>query len=83
MSSKKHTLLLGAHVSIEGGFNKSIERGELIGCTVLQIFTKSNRQWHAKKITKRQEIAFKDALKKDVGFLKQDEGDLMKTLTNN
>jgi deoxyribonuclease-4 len=40
-------LLLGAHMSIEGGLHKAIERGIETGCTTLQIFTKSNRQWHA------------------------------------
>ena len=44
-------LLIGAHVSIAGGFYKAILCGETIGATCIQIFTKSNRQWHAKKIT--------------------------------
>ena len=63
MTTKKHTLLLGAHMSIAGGFEKSIERGESIGCTVIQIFSKSNRQWLAKHISDAQAEAFKTALK--------------------
>lgn len=51
MSSKKHRLLLGAHMSISGGLEKAIERGESIGCTTIQLFTKSNRQWHAKPLS--------------------------------
>ena len=51
MTPKKHRLLLGAHMSISGGLEKAVERGESIGCTTIQIFTKSNRQWHAKPLT--------------------------------
>jgi deoxyribonuclease-4 len=48
-------LLLGAHLSIAGGVDKSFKRAEDIGCTALQIFTKSNRQWKAKPL-KEEEI---------------------------
>lgn len=51
MTTHKHRLLLGAHMPIGGGLGKSIERGESIGCTTIQIFTKSNRQWHAKPLS--------------------------------
>lgn len=56
---KKNIPLLGAHVSIAGGFNQAIIRGEKIGATCIQIFTKSNRQWKAKKITSQEVEAFK------------------------
>ena len=49
--NEKNQYLLGAHVSITGGFFKAIEEGTQIGCTAIQIFTKSNRQWHARSIT--------------------------------
>src|SRR5579885_1170711 len=61
--AKKHSLLLGAHMSIAGGIDQSIMRGESIGCTAIQIFTKSNRQWRAKKITEQEVMAFKKAWK--------------------
>lgn len=64
MKTKKPTLLFGAHMSTAGGFEKAIERGESINCTAIQIFTKSNRQWRAKKITDEQAQLFKDTLKK-------------------
>lgn len=64
MSSQKHHLLLGAHMSVAGGFEKALERGESIGCTAIQIFTKSNRQWAAKKISSEQADTFKAAAKK-------------------
>ena len=50
MPLKKQRLLLGAHMSIAGGFYKAIKEGESIGCSAIQIFTKSNRQWQAKPI---------------------------------
>lgn len=40
--------LLGAHMSIAGGAYKAILLGESIGCTAIQIFTASNRQWSFK-----------------------------------
>lgn len=61
---KKHTLLFGAHMSIAGKIEKAIERGESIGCTAIQIFTKSNRQWKAKQLTVDDIAAFKNAQKK-------------------
>jgi deoxyribonuclease-4 len=61
MPHKKQPLLLGAHISTSGGFEKAIERGESIGCTTIQIFTKSNRQWSAKPIKPEEALAFKKA----------------------
>ncbi len=37
--------LLGAHCSIAGGVASAVEVGSLIGCTAIQLFTSSNRQW--------------------------------------
>ena len=44
-------LLLGAHMSVAGGIDKAIGRGEGVGCTALQIFTKNANQWRAKPLT--------------------------------
>lgn len=63
MSTKKHRLLLGAHMSISGGMEKAIERGASIGCTTIQIFTKSNRQWNAKELSSEEITLFKNAAK--------------------
>jgi len=60
---KEHSLLLGAHMSIAGKMSLAIERGESIGCTAIQIFTKSNRQWHAKPLTDEETMSFKKAYK--------------------
>lgn len=61
MAQNQRSLLLGAHMSIEGGFDQAIKRGESIECTTIQIFTKSNRQWHAPTITDEQAQSFKQA----------------------
>ena len=56
----KKEILLGAHVSIVGGIDKSILRGEEINATAIQIFTKSSRSWTAKKLTTDEIKKFKD-----------------------
>jgi len=60
---KKHTLLFGAHMSIASELKLAIERGESIGCTAIQIFTKSNRQWNAKTITQKEAAEFRQTWK--------------------
>jgi deoxyribonuclease-4 len=55
---KSKNLLIGAHVSIAGGFDQAIVRAEKIGATCMQIFTKSNRQWKAREITLEQAKKF-------------------------
>jgi deoxyribonuclease-4 len=59
MTHKKHTLLLGGHMSIAGGLEKSLLQGSSIGCSAIQLFTKSNRQWAAKKISSSEGELFK------------------------
>ena len=39
--------LVGAHCSIEGGHEKAVYLGSELGCEVVQVFTKSSRQWSA------------------------------------
>lgn len=56
-------ILVGSHISTAGGLHKAIERGQSIGATAIQIFTKSNRQWFDKKITPEDAALFKDAWK--------------------
>lgn len=46
----KKNILIGAHLSISGGFWQALIRAHTIGATCVQIFTKSNRQWAAKEI---------------------------------
>ncbi|NJN15225.1 MAG: deoxyribonuclease IV [Oscillochloris sp.] len=49
----------GAHMSISGGVSKSFARGESVGCEVMQIFSKSERQWRAKPIAAEEVAAYK------------------------
>ena len=63
---RKKKLLLGAHMPISYGLNKAITIGESIGCTAIQIFTKSNRSWFSKKITEKEENLFRETFKKSV-----------------
>lgn len=55
--------LLGAHVSIAGGILNAIARGEELGCTAIQIFTHSSRQWAFNAPTPEQAHAFITAQK--------------------
>ncbi len=68
----KHKLLLGAHMSIAGGVHNAIARGESIGCTAIQIFTKSNRQWHAAPLKEEEIKLFKEAVKQSKLISKKD-----------
>lgn len=62
LMSQPKSFLIGAHVSIAGGFDQSIVRGDELSCTAIQIFTKSNRQWHAKPISDKEATLFKKTL---------------------
>ena len=44
-------MLIGSHMSIAGGVDKSFARGESLGLEVMQIFTKNNNQWAGKQLT--------------------------------
>ncbi len=54
---------LGAHMSIAGGFEKSIERGLKVGCQTVQIFSKSNNQWEAPPIAPETAGRFRKAMR--------------------
>lgn len=61
--SLTNPFLIGAHISVEGGLHKAIERALSIKCTALQIFTKSNRQWFAKPLEETEIETFKQVVK--------------------
>lgn len=44
-------MLIGSHMSIAGGVYNSLTSGQELGCTTIQIFTKSNNQWKARPLT--------------------------------
>ena len=43
--------ILGSHMSIAGGYYKSVDAAAEAGCDCVQLFTKNNNQWRAKPIT--------------------------------
>lgn len=59
---------LGFHVSISGGFAKSVERASELGCTCMQIFSRNPRGWTVKPLEKDDVAAFKKLREKlDIG----------------
>jgi deoxyribonuclease IV len=45
------TVLLGSHMSTQGGVHTAFARGTSIGCTTMQIFVKNNNRWAARPQT--------------------------------
>jgi deoxyribonuclease-4 len=64
---KTHGPLLGAHMSIAGGVQNSLLHGRKVACDVIQIFTKSSRQWAAQPYT-TDEIRTFHANQKETGI---------------
>lgn len=54
--------ILGAHMSIAGGYHKSVRAAHAAGCDCVQLFTKNNNQWRAKPLTDDDCQAFATAL---------------------
>jgi deoxyribonuclease-4 len=54
--------LLGAHMSIAGGYYKAVDDAARCGMNVVQLFTKNNNQWKAKEIGMEDVDAFTSAL---------------------
>lgn len=52
-------LLIGAHMSVAGGLEKAFARGEALGCTAMQVFTKNANQWKGKPVTAEQAQLFR------------------------
>jgi deoxyribonuclease IV len=50
--------LLGAHMSTAGGLHQALYRGKEIGCTAIQLFTVSPRQWQPVMVHSEQVEAF-------------------------
>jgi deoxyribonuclease-4 len=46
-------------MSIAGGVDLAIERGASIGCTAIQVFTKSNHQWAARPLPEEEVVRFR------------------------
>jgi deoxyribonuclease-4 len=61
------SMLLGAHMSIAGGLDQAIVRGQEVGCETIQIFTRSPRQWRP-RILERDEIARFQRKRRETGI---------------
>jgi len=48
-------------MSIAGGLDRAIERGQSLGCRTIQIFTKNSNQWKSKPLTNDAVEAFRRA----------------------
>ena len=59
---QKTPLLIGSHMSIAGGLEQAIIRAQAIGCTAVQFFSKSNRQWASKPLSETEINLFKKTL---------------------
>ena len=59
--------ILGAHMSIAGGYYKAVEIAHRCGCDCVQVFTKNNNQWRAKPITDSDAERFGQTLR-DLGI---------------
>jgi deoxyribonuclease IV len=62
MENRKYSLL-GAHVSVAGGYHLGIDRAEALGAECMQIFGASPRQWAAPLPTADAARLFKERLK--------------------
>lgn len=55
--------ILGAHMSMAGGYYKAVEIAHACKCDCVQLFTKNNNQWRAKEITDDDAEKFAAALR--------------------
>ena len=51
--------LVGAHVSTQGGVHTALARGQAIGATAIQVFTKTPNQWREPALTEESRTAFR------------------------
>ncbi len=54
--------ILGAHMSIAGGYFRAVEAAASEGCDCVQIFTKNNNQWRAKPLVNEDIERFSETL---------------------
>lgn len=54
--------LLGAHMSIAGGYHKAVDAAAELGMDCVQLFTKNNNQWRAKPLSDEDIHLFRAAI---------------------
>ncbi len=52
-------LKIGAHLSIEGGVHRAIERGIELGCKTVQLFLRNNNRWKGRELEDWETERFK------------------------
>jgi deoxyribonuclease-4 len=57
-------LLLGAHMSVEGGLHTAPDRAASIGCAAMQVFTKNSNQWRSQPLSTEDISTYKSSLAK-------------------
>jgi deoxyribonuclease-4 len=55
--------LLGAHMSIAGGYHRALLAAQEHGCQTVQLFTKNTNQWRAKPIMREEAAEFRRILR--------------------
>lgn len=63
METRKQTLLLGGHMPLLNDLELTITRGEALGFTVIQLYTRSAQEWVKHEMTAEEINAFRNALK--------------------
>lgn len=53
--------LIGAHIPIKGGLGQAVRTGNALGCTCIQVFTTSPRQWYSAPVSETQVADFRAA----------------------
>jgi len=54
--------ILGAHMSIVGGYYRAVERAHALGCDCVQLFTKNRNQWRNRPVSREEALRFAAAL---------------------
>lgn len=62
-------LIVGAHMSTQGGVWRGVERAKEVGCDCVQVFTKNNNQWNAKEL-QPDDIQHFDEQMKSTGIIR-------------
>jgi deoxyribonuclease-4 len=60
----RHMSLLGAHMSIAGGYYKAVDAAASFGMDVVQLFTKNNNQWKGKPLSDDDVRLFREAIER-------------------
>jgi deoxyribonuclease-4 len=60
----KSMMRLGVHVSIAGRLSHSVERAEMLGCTAMQIFSRSPRGWAVPELDPGETRRFRELREK-------------------